>query len=103
MVTLFYIYLIEEIVGSLILAALYLYVLVTTFSKSKLIRTISGLLLICNLSTAITYSTRPPLDDCAVEKDCLYEEIIIWSHCIAFALADLTFALSYWILANEYY
>jgi hypothetical protein len=102
MVTLFYIYLIEEIVGSLILAALYLYVLVTTFSKSKLIRTISGLLLICNLSNVITYSTRPPLDNCE-EEDCLYEEIIIWSHCIAFALADLTFALSYWILANEYY
>ena len=102
MVTLFYIYLIGEIVGSLILSALYLYVLVTTFSKSKLIRTISGLLLICNLSTAITYSTRPLVDNCE-EEDCLYEEIIIWSHCIAFALADLTFALSYWILANEYY
>jgi len=37
---------------------LYLYLLVATFFKSKIIRTISAMLLICNLTAAVTYLTR---------------------------------------------
>jgi hypothetical protein len=55
---LFEIYVFEEIVGSIVLTALYLYLLVATFFKSKIIRTISAMLLICNLTAAVTYLTR---------------------------------------------
>ena len=57
------IWLIEEIVGSLVLMAVFLFVLFKS-SGSKLIRTISALLLICNFATVVVYVTREQLDTC---------------------------------------
>ena len=57
------IWLIEEIVGSLVLMAVFLFVLFKS-SGSKLIRTISDLLLICNFATVVVYVTRGKLDTC---------------------------------------
>ncbi len=102
-ITLLKIYIIEKIIGSLLLAALYLYVLVATFSESKFIRRIAAFIFFSNLNSMIAYATRKPLHDCFYENICIYVDLIIWIHCICLALSELTLALSYWMLANEYY
>jgi hypothetical protein len=97
------IYLIEEMVGSLVLMAIFLFVLIKS-SGSKLIRTISALLLICNFATLVVYGTREKLDKCAESVvNCQLAQIYIWVHAVVFSVQDLTFALSYWMLTSEYF
>jgi len=66
-ITLQKIYIIENIIYGSLLAALYLYVLVVTFSESKFIRRIAAFILFSNLNSVIAYATRKQLDDCFYE------------------------------------
>lgn len=89
--------------GSLVLIAVFLIVFIKA-STSKLIRIISALLFASNLATVIVYVTREQLDTCIfLNASCRLARLKIWVHSASFSVQDFSFALGYWMLANEYF